>query len=79
MVAATTEETGIDQAYVYKDYFVCMALKEIVAANPALVFRGGTALSKCYGIIDRFSILLRCRNNSDYSDFSLIPRLWQSA
>jgi predicted nucleotidyltransferase component of viral defense system len=55
MVAATTTATGIDQAYVYKDYFVCMTLKEIVDVNPAFVFKGGTALSKCYGVIDRFS------------------------
>lgn len=55
MVAATNKETGIAQTYIYKDYFVCMALKEIVAANPAFVFKGGTALSKCYGVIDRFS------------------------
>jgi predicted nucleotidyltransferase component of viral defense system len=55
MVAATTKATGIAQGYVYKDYFVSMVLKEIVAVNPDLVFKGGTALSKCYGIIDRFS------------------------
>jgi predicted nucleotidyltransferase component of viral defense system len=55
MVAATNKETGIDQAYVYKDYFVCMTLKEIVTSDPAFVFKGGTALSKCYGVINRFS------------------------
>lgn len=55
MVAATTKAMGIAQDYVYKDYFVCMALKEIIAINPSFVFKGGTALSKCYGIIDRFS------------------------
>lgn len=55
LVQATAISTDISQAYVYKDYFVCMALKEIVAANPNFVFKGGTALSKCYGVIDRFS------------------------
>lgn len=30
-------------------------LKEVTSRNPALVFKGGTCLSKCYGVIDRFS------------------------
>jgi len=55
LVEDTAEAFGIEKNYVYKDYFVCMALKEMVAANPALVFKGGTALSKCYDIINRFS------------------------
>lgn len=55
LVQATSTFFGIAQEYIYKDYFVCTALKEIVAANTAFVFKGGTALSKCYGIIDRFS------------------------
>jgi predicted nucleotidyltransferase component of viral defense system len=55
LLEATSDSTGIDPSYIYKDYFVCMALKEIVEANPTFVFKGGTALSKCYGIIDRFS------------------------
>jgi hypothetical protein len=37
------------------------------------------ALRNIPQIESRLSELLRCRNNSDYSDFSLIPRLWQSA
>jgi len=52
---ATADYVGIRQEYVYKDYFVCMALKEIIAVDPQLVFKGGTALSKCYDVIDRFS------------------------
>jgi len=52
---ATANYLGIRQEYIYKDYFVCMALKEIIAVDPPLVFKGGTALSKCYDVIDRFS------------------------
>lgn len=55
MVAATSKTNSVNQTYIYKDYFICMTLKELVSANPALVFKGGTALSKCYGVIDRFS------------------------
>ena len=55
MVAAANASSGIEQTYIYKDYFVCMALREIVAEYPAFIFKGGTALSKCYGLINRFS------------------------
>jgi hypothetical protein len=43
---------------VEKDFWVCWILKQIFA-EPALkdhmVFKGGTSLSKVYGLIDRFS------------------------
>lgn len=42
-------------AIIEKDYFVTLVLKEIVKRNPDIVFKGGTSLSKCYKIIDRFS------------------------
>lgn len=42
-------------SHVIKDYYVTIILKEILSANDKLVFKGGTALSKCYGIIKRFS------------------------
>ena len=38
-----------------KDYYVTLVLKEIATRNPDIVFKGGTSLSKCYKIIDRFS------------------------
>ena len=40
---------------VEKDYYVSLLLKKISKMNPDLVFKGGTSLSKCYGLIDRFS------------------------
>ncbi|MDR2109317.1 MAG: nucleotidyl transferase AbiEii/AbiGii toxin family protein [Coriobacteriales bacterium] len=55
LVAATTAALGISQDYVYKDYFICAALKGIAALYPEMTFKGGTALSKCYGAIARFS------------------------
>lgn len=42
-------------AIIEKDYYVTLVLKEIVKCNPDIVFKGGTSLSKCYKIIDRFS------------------------
>lgn len=41
-----------------KDFWVCWALKmlfEIPELSPHLTFKGGTSLSKVYGLIDRFS------------------------
>jgi predicted nucleotidyltransferase component of viral defense system len=46
------------QALVEKDWFVAKALGAIVAAEPGpfqLVFQGGTALSRAYGLIQRMS------------------------
>ena len=42
-------------AIIEKDYYVTLVLKEIANRNPDIVFKGGTSLSKCYKIIDRFS------------------------
>ncbi len=45
----------MDPALVEKDYFVTLLLKELTTRVPSLLFKGGTSLSKCYRIIDRFS------------------------
>ena len=36
-------------------YYVTLVLKEIATRNPDIVFKGGTSLSKCYKLIERFS------------------------
>ncbi|MEC4176218.1 nucleotidyl transferase AbiEii/AbiGii toxin family protein [Adlercreutzia sp. R7] len=46
---------GTAEAYVVKDYFAVSLLKKAAQVNPLLVFKGGTCLSKCYRVIDRFS------------------------
>jgi hypothetical protein len=41
-----------------KDFWVCWTLDQIFSnqtLSPHVTFKGGTSLSKCYGIIDRFS------------------------
>jgi hypothetical protein len=49
---------GMNPAIVEKDFWVCSILK-LLFAEPALknqmVFKGGTGLSKVFGLIDRFS------------------------
>lgn len=46
---------GQPVSHVVKDYYVTLMLRETLTANDQLVFKGGTALSKCYGVIKRFS------------------------
>ena len=42
-------------AIIEKDYYVTVFLKTLVKLQPDIVFKGGTSLSKCYKLIDRFS------------------------
>lgn len=42
-------------AIIEKDYYVTLVLQELAKLVPDLLFKGGTSLSKCYKIIDRFS------------------------
>jgi len=62
---------NIREIYVEKDYWVTYALYDIVKneVGKETVFKGGTALSKCFGLIDRFSedidlIVLRKKNET---------------
>jgi predicted nucleotidyltransferase component of viral defense system len=56
-ILATAEMMEIQEIYIEKDYWVTLALKNIFAskAKEYAVFKGGTALSKCHSLIDRFS------------------------
>lgn len=53
----TAQEKGLRAIYVEKDYWVTYALYLIFHADikDQVVFKGGTSLSKCYPIIERFS------------------------
>ncbi|MEP2772922.1 MAG: nucleotidyl transferase AbiEii/AbiGii toxin family protein [Fulvivirga sp.] len=56
-IEITAQHKKIPTIYVEKDYWVTYALKIIFGSDCAAfsVFKGGTALSKCYKIIERFS------------------------
>jgi hypothetical protein len=56
-VLATAQEMRLPEVYVEKDYWVTLVLKAVFssAARADCVFKGGTSLSKCYGLIERFS------------------------
>lgn len=56
-IAFTAQQMEILDIYVEKDYWVTLALHTIFEneIGKETVFKGGTALSKCFGIIERFS------------------------
>ena len=53
----TSDQMQILPIYVEKDYWVTVALFSIFndKIGEDIIFKGGTALSKCYNIIERFS------------------------
>ena len=57
LIVITATARGMRQSFVEKDYWVTWVLRNL--ANSALaeqvVFKGGTSLSKAYGLIERFS------------------------
>lgn len=55
---ASARKRGLTPAIIEKDFWVCWTLKRLftLPAPPAgLLFKGGTSLSKVFGIIERFS------------------------
>lgn len=54
----TAREKGLPEAMIEKDFWVCWTLEYLFHASPwkeHLAFKGGTSLSKCFGLIQRFS------------------------
>jgi hypothetical protein len=56
-VTITAQEKGIPEIYIEKDYWVTLALYTIFKSEigSQVVFKGGTALAKCFDVIERFS------------------------
>lgn len=57
IIALAAEHFGYEQSHVEKDYWVSKILHDISLSEYAdmTFFKGGTSLSKAYGLIDRFS------------------------
>lgn len=55
VIKATAEVQQRPVAIVEKDYYITMILKLLSEEAPGCVFKGGTSLSKCHHVIDRFS------------------------
>ncbi len=55
-VTAAAEEEELGEAFVEKDYWITEILRVIARTLPErAVFKGGTRLSKGWGLLDRFS------------------------
>jgi hypothetical protein len=55
---AAARRGDISAGVIEKDFWVCWTLKHVFALSPDpahLIFKGGTSLSKAYGVIERFS------------------------
>lgn len=48
-------DTSISNELIIKDYYITLFLKELVKIVPGILFKGGTSLSKCHKVINRFS------------------------
>ncbi len=74
LINKISKEKGISEAIIEKDYFVSLILNEIAKANINIVFKGGTSLSKCFGLVNRFSedIDLSCESKLSQRDIKSI-------
>ena len=66
LVTRAADSLGIDRAFIEKDFWVTEVLRAVAGGVPLMVgedeaghvktvFKGGTSLSRIYGLIDRFS------------------------
>lgn len=57
LLAATAQHLGMADVLVEKDYWVTYVLRALTDSpyRDQIVFKGGTALSKAYGLLERFS------------------------
>lgn len=55
IIEAAADEFNLQTFQVEKDYYVSLLLKNLREVAPSIVFKGGTSLSKCYQVINRFS------------------------
>ncbi len=64
------DDSNIDVAIYEKDYYVTLILKKLFQTEIPFVFKGGTSLSKCYHLIERFSEDI----DINYADHSKLTR-----
>lgn len=55
IIKAASRHFNVSEAIIEKDYYVTLVLYELTMKIPNLIFKGGTSLSKCYKLINRFS------------------------
>ena len=55
LIIGAANELMIPTKIVEKDYYVTMVLKSLAGKVEDMVFKGGTSLTKCYQLLERFS------------------------
>lgn len=55
LIIGAANELHIPANVIEKDYFVTLVLKELSVRLKDMVFKGGTSLTKCYQLLERFS------------------------
>lgn len=55
VILLTSQKLEVSEDIVEKDYYVTLILKKLSSIEYPIVFKGGTSLSKAFGVIDRFS------------------------
>jgi predicted nucleotidyltransferase component of viral defense system len=57
LIRATSQFLNINEIFIEKDYWITLVLNRLSKTNYAdeTVFKGGTSLSKGFGLINRFS------------------------
>ena len=71
LIVASAREFKIIDEYVEKDYWLVLILKTILSKDNGYVFKGGTSLSKCYHLINRFSEDIDISYSDSYDDISV--------
>ena len=84
-IAATATLKGLREIHIEKDYWVTLALYTIFTGEMSnqVVFKGGTALSKCFQMIERFSedidvVVLRHGGESNTQLDKTVKKIGQS-
>jgi len=70
LIRRTSVFFSIDVALIEKDYYIYLFLKRCSSEIPQLVFKGGTSLSKCHKVIERFSEDIDLTLQEEYSSQS---------
>ncbi len=83
VVLATAQAQNIDRLFVEKDYWITRSLAQLARSqySDKMVFKGGTSLSKAYGLTHRFSedIDVAVVNANQYSQNQLKHLIHRSA
>ena len=71
LIVNTAKNYKILNEFVEKDYWLILILKEIFSKPNDYVFKGGTSLSKCYHLINRFSEDIDISYSQEYESLTV--------